>query len=192
MLSVAVLPAPRSLEVTAVVTLVFRPAVVAVTLTEKMQALEGASEAFAMVMTPLVTDDGWIVYVNRGFVPESNIDAATRAGGQIAGHTTVVGLLRGPADRAWFMPGDDATKNVWTSRDPKLYAVAQGYPAAKVAPYIVDARFDPALPLPQGGETVVSFPNNHLGYAMTWFGLAASCAIVYLAFAVTRLRGRVG
>jgi len=146
----------------------------------------------AMVMTPLVTDDGWIVYVNRGFVPEPDIDATTRAGGQIAGHTTVVGLLRGPADRAWFMPGDDAAKNVWTSRDPKLYAAAQNYPAARVAPYIIDARFDPALPLPQGGETVVSFPNNHLGYALTWFGLAAGCAIVYLAFVVSRLRGRAG
>jgi surfeit locus 1 family protein len=145
----------------------------------------------AMVMTPFVTDAGWIVYVNRGFVPEANIDPATRAGGQIAGHTTVAGLLRAPADRAWFMPGDDAAKNVWTSRDPKLYAAAEGFAADKIAPYIIDARFDPALPngLPQGGETVVSFPNNHLGYALTWFGLAAGLAIVYLAFAVGRLRG---
>ena len=26
--------------------------------------------------------------------------------------------------------------------------------------------------LPQGGETVVDFPNNHFGYALTWFGFA--------------------
>lgn len=144
----------------------------------------------AMVMTPFVTDAGWIVYVNRGFVPEPNIDPATRAAGQIAGHTTVVGLLRAPADRAWFMPGDDATKNEWTSRDPKLYAAAQGFSAAGVAPYIIDANYDPSLPngMPQGGETVVSFPNNHFGYALTWYGLAICCAGIYVAFAVSRLR----
>jgi surfeit locus 1 family protein len=148
----------------------------------------------AMVMTPFRTDAGWIVYVNRGFVPEPDIDPATRAGGQIAGHTTVVGLLRGRADRAWFMPGDDAAKNEWTSRDPQLYAAAQGFAAGDVAPYIIDAKADPALPngLPQGGETVVSFPNNHFGYALTWFGLAAACALVYAAFAVGRLRGNAG
>jgi surfeit locus 1 family protein len=147
----------------------------------------------AVVMTPMVTDAGWIVYVNRGFVPEAKIDPATRPGSQITGRTTVTGLVRGPADRSWFMPADDAAKNAWTSRDPKLYAAAEGYAAGRVAPYIVDARFDPSLPegVPQGGETVVSFPNNHLGYALTWFGLAGGCAIVYIAFAVGRLRGNV-
>ena len=148
----------------------------------------------AMVMTPLKTDGGWIVYVNRGFVPEPDIDPAARASGQIAGHVTVVGLLRQPADRAWFMPGDEAAKNEWTSRDPKLFAEAQGFQPSQVAPYIIDAKVDPGLPggLPQGGETVVLFPNNHLGYALTWFGLAAGCAIVYVAFAVGRLRGGTG
>ena len=145
-----------------------------------------------MVMTPLTTADGWIVYVNRGFVPADHKDPATRSAGQVAGEVTIDGLLRVPYDRSWFTPADNQAKNEWFSRDPALYAQASGIEAGKVAPYIIDARFDPALPLPQGGETVVSFPNSHLGYAMTWFGLAAGCAIVYLAFAVSRLRGRAG
>jgi surfeit locus 1 family protein len=145
----------------------------------------------AMVMTPFVADAGWTVYVNRGFVPEPNIDPATRPESAVAGHTTVTGLIRRPADRAWFMPGDDVAKNAWTSRDPKLYAAAQGLPPASVAPYIIDANFDATLPrgMPQGGETVVSFPNNHFGYALTWYGLAACCAAIYIAFVVKRLRG---
>jgi surfeit locus 1 family protein len=44
--------------------------------------------------------------------------------------------------------------------------------------------------LPQGGETVVSFPNSHLGYAITWFGLAAALAGVYAVFVWRRLRGK--
>ena len=142
------------------------------------------------VMTPLETADGWFVYVNRGFVPAAKADPATRSAGQIDGTTDVVGLLRSSARRSWFMPGDDAGKNQWFSRDPALYAAAQGLPPQRVAPYIIDARFDPALPggLPQGGETVVSFPNSHLGYAITWFGLAVALALVYGAFAWRRIK----
>lgn len=137
-----------------------------------------------LVMVPFATDDGWIVYVNRGFVPRERKGAETRQGGQIEGETTVIGLLREPRRRAWFMPGDNLSGNEWFSRDPALFAAAQGRSAAAVAPYFIDARFDPALPggLPQGGETIISFPNNHLQYALTWFGLAAALAGVFAVF----------
>jgi surfeit locus 1 family protein len=42
--------------------------------------------------------------------------------------------------------------------------------------------------LPQGGETVVDFPNNHLQYAITWFGLAAGLAGVFTVFAWGQVR----
>jgi len=143
-----------------------------------------------MVMTPLQTDAGWIVYVNRGFVPGPKADPSTRRDGLIEGETTVTGVIRLPVDRSWFMPGDNAAKNEWFSRDPALYAAAYSLPSSDVAPYIIDAVFDPALPggLPQGGETIVDFPNNHLGYALTWFGLAACAVGVFAAFAISRLR----
>ena len=142
------------------------------------------------VMTPFQTDDGWIVYVNRGFVPREFKASGTRPGSEIEGETLVVGLLRAPADRTWFMPADDAARNEWFSRDPKLYAAATGIPADRVAPYLIDAQFDPSLPngLPQGGETVIDFPNSHLGYAITWFGLAAGLLAVFGVYAWGRLR----
>ena len=61
-------------------------------------------------MTPLETEAGWIVYVNRGFVPKEKTDPASRKAGQIEGETTVTGLLRAPHRRSWFMPGDDAAR----------------------------------------------------------------------------------
>jgi surfeit locus 1 family protein len=141
-------------------------------------------------MTPLATAGGWTVYVNRGFVPADRKDPATRPEGQVAGETTVTGLLRAPYDRSWFAPADNRAKNEWFSRDPVLYARASGIEPAKVAPYIIDAKFDAGLPggLPQGGETIVDFPNNHLQYAITWYGLAAALAGVFFVFA----RGRLG
>ncbi len=143
------------------------------------------------VFTPFRTDAGWWVYVNRGFVPNERRDPATRAAGQIAGETEVSGLLRAPSNRSWFMPSDDIAGNAWFSRDPALFAAASGLAADQVAPYIIDARYDPDLPggLPQGGETIVVFPNNHLQYALTWFGLAAVLAGVFVAFAIKRRKG---
>lgn len=144
-----------------------------------------------MVVTPFRTDGGWWVYVNRGFVPRDRKDPAGRAAGQIEGETEIVGLLRMPSRRSWFTPGDDVAGNAWFSRDPLLFAAEQGLSAADVAPYLIDLRFDPDLPggLPQGGETIVAFTNNHLQYALTWFGLAAALAAVYGAFVWKRIRG---
>jgi surfeit locus 1 family protein len=137
-----------------------------------------------LVMTPFRTDEGWIAYVNRGFVPQANAAPETRAAGQIEGETTVTGLLRHTHGRSWFDPADDPAGNAWFSRDPKVWAAAAGLPAAEIAPYIVDAGYDPALPggLPQGGETLVTFPNSHLGYAITWFGLAAALVAVFFVY----------
>jgi surfeit locus 1 family protein len=143
------------------------------------------------VMTPFRTDAGWIVWINRGFVPAARKDAATRQEGLIAGETTMVGLVRRPHGRNWFMPGDRPSGNEWFSRDPKAWAPFVALPSPDVAPYLIDARYDPNLPggLPQGGETIVDFPNNHLGYAITWFGLAAGLAVIFLIFARRRLAG---
>lgn len=146
-----------------------------------------------LVMTPLETTDGWIVYVNRGFVPEDRKDPTTRPDGQIGGEELeVIGLLRAPRSPTLLSAGDDTAGNVWFSRDPALFAALGGLAAERVAPYTIDISFDPGLVggLPQGGETLVQFPNNHLGYALTWFGLAGGLAAVFVIFARGRLRGR--
>jgi surfeit locus 1 family protein len=144
------------------------------------------------VMTPFETTAGWIVWVNRGFVPKAKKHGSMRPEGQVEGETTVAGLLRQPHGRSWFMPADGSSDNEWFSRDPRAWAPWVVLPSSQVAPYILDADYDPDLPggLPQGGETVVEFPNNHLGYAITWFGLAAALLAVFGVFAWRRLRYR--
>ncbi len=143
-----------------------------------------------MVMRPLKTREGWTVYINRGFVPVDKRYPNQRPAGEVAGETTVTGLIRAPASRPWYAPSDGISDNAWLSRDPQLYAQTYGAPSDAVAPYIIDAVFDPALPggLPQGGETLIDFPNNHLGYVITWFGLAIAAVGVFVAFARRRLR----
>ena len=50
-----------------------------------------------------------------------------------------------------------------------------------------------ATPVPGGypiGGARVSLPNNHLEYALTWYGLAALCVIYYVLFIRGRLKER--
>jgi surfeit locus 1 family protein len=55
------------------------------------------------------------------------------------------------------------------------------------APYFIDADVTPGQPVPRGGMTVVRFPNNHLVYAFTWFGLAALIAFMTWRVTVRRV-----
>ncbi len=41
---------------------------------------------------------------------------------------------------------------------------------------------------PVGGNTRVSFPDNHLQYAITWFTLALGLIAVFVAFVRQQLR----
>ena len=119
------------------------------------------------VMTPLVTERGFTVLVNRGFVP-------SRDPVPPGGATTVTGLLRLTEPKGAFLRYNDAATNRWYSRDVSAISAARGLD--HVAPYFIDADAGPAATAPVGGLTVVHFTNNHLVYALTWFALAAMVA----------------
>lgn len=122
------------------------------------------------VMTPLATDRGFTVLVNRGFVPPEKRDPATRAEAQPQNEVTVTGLLRITEPKGGFLRSNDPAAGRWYSRDVAAIAAATGLERA--APYFMDAdatRNPGGWPV--GGLTVVSFPNSHLGYALTWFAL---------------------
>jgi surfeit locus 1 family protein len=127
------------------------------------------------VLTPLLTADGTTVLVNRGFVPPERRDPATRPDGNPAGPVTVTGLLRMTEPKGGFLRSNDAAHDGWYSRD--VAAIAAARSLSQVAPFFVDADAVPDRNLyPIGGLTVVRFPNNHLIYALTWFGLALMLA----------------
>lgn len=135
------------------------------------------------VLTPLETADGFWVIINRGFVPEERADPATRPEGQTPGVVTVTGLLRQPQGQNAFTPANDIEGNVWYTRDPVAIGAELGLPADRLAPYYIDAAYDQGLPggLPQGGETTVTFTNNHLQYAVTWYGIAIALVVIVIA-----------
>ncbi|MDZ3831607.1 MAG: SURF1 family protein [Sphingopyxis sp.] len=122
------------------------------------------------VLTPLETPDFTLI-VNRGFVPPDRRDAAARLQGNPAGPVSVTGLLRISEPGGGFLRSNDPVADRWYSRD--IAGIAKARDIRNAAPYFIDA--DAAFNdggYPVGGLTVVKFTDNHMVYALTWFGLA--------------------
>lgn len=139
------------------------------------------------VLTPLARDDRSIVIVNRGFVPQELKDPSSRPEGQITGIVRVTGLLRSPEQVNYFTPANDPARNAWYRRNPA--DIERAFGLKGVLPFMLDATGE-YLPnmLPQPNETKLKFTNNHLGYALTWYGLACTLIGVFSAFVWERLR----
>jgi len=142
------------------------------------------------VFAPAVVDGG-IIVVNRGFVPADRRDQQARIAGQATGAVSIVGALRWPEAPGSFTPAAEPAKNIWFTRDQRAIAAANGWSrAGEVAPFYVDQEA-PAPPggLPKPGRLKPNLPNNHLQYALTWYGLALVLVGVFTAFAISRRRG---
>jgi len=139
------------------------------------------------VMTPFELQGGGTVFVNRGFVPEQYQETAALGDlhGEDPGLVTILGILRTPEAAGFMTPEADMSNRIEWVRDPARLAQMADPALAPIAPFYVDLPAGAAGDLPQSGETVVSFPNNHFGYALTWYGFAI-VAVVMLGFWLTR------
>ena len=150
-------------------------------------SLRGDAGPGYWVFTPARVLDR-IVMVNRGFVPEDRKDPATRPQGRIIGPVEIVGVMRWSELPGLFTPEADPANNRWFVRDSTAIAQQKGLEA--VAPFYVEQESPPAPGgLPRAGALQPSFPNNHLGYAITWYGLALVLAGSFSVWLVGRLRG---
>ncbi|MBU6478627.1 MAG: SURF1 family protein [Xanthomonadaceae bacterium] len=126
------------------------------------------------VMAALRTDRGFIVLVNRGYVPPEPSGAP--ASSKIAppgGEVTLTGLLRLTEPRGGFLRHNQPKKDLWYSRDVAAIAAADHLPADQVAPYFVDADAAAGESGPPfAGLTSTYIYNHSLGYAITWYLLA--------------------
>jgi surfeit locus 1 family protein len=140
------------------------------------------------VMSPLALEGGGAVFVNRGFVTAG-------AGWKPpplpapSGPAEVVGLLRRPEAASPFGPRDTPEKGEFFLREPAALARAAGI--AEALPFFIDEERHAGREGPAGADAaamVARIPNNHLQYALTWFGLAATLLGVVAAFLWSRRR----
>jgi surfeit locus 1 family protein len=139
------------------------------------------------VVTPLMTNNGLTLLVDRGIVPEDKRDPATRRAGLPPGKVRIVGVWRAASQPGFFTPKPDRVHRLWFSRDVAAIAAADRLRVA--APVLVEADATPNPGRwPEGGHTVVRFRNEHLQYAITWYALAAALIGIYVVFHVQKGR----
>ncbi|MGG7568354.1 SURF1 family protein [Rhodovulum sp. DZ06] len=114
------------------------------------------------IIAPFETAEGRRILVDRGYVPQDQKDAARALP---AG--TVTGALLWPDEITSATPEPDLEANYWFGRDPWKLADALG-----TEPVMIVAE-EGAGDFPRASPVTVNLKNDHLGYAVTWGGLAA-------------------
>jgi surfeit locus 1 family protein len=138
------------------------------------------------VLTPLVRPEGAAVLVDRGWVPADRAHPAARREGQLAGPVRITGIARyrGGDRPGWFTPDNQPAESHWYWYD--LAALETGL-GLQLLPVVIEADGAPNPGrLPLGGQTRTELTNNHLQYAITWYGLAAGLLGVWISFGLAR------
>ncbi len=125
--------------------------------------------------SPLLVDLGW--------APEGWLltPGSAPAGGA---ETSLTGFLRPPEHPGWLSPRDDAPGRHVYTLDPAAIGAVLGLPG--LAPYTLVVLAPEPLPagaVPQPALAMPRPPNDHLSYALTWFGLATVLAVVFALWA---------
>ena len=117
--------------------------------------------------------------VNRGYIPYEAKENWQSLAPLPTGVQTIVGLLRTPpvSKPGSFMPDNVPDEATYYWRDLVSMATSAGLDPDEVSPWYVDAGLPGAKSgetntWPISGTTIISFSNNHLQYAVTWYGLA--------------------
>ncbi|MGH7056373.1 MAG: SURF1 family protein [Acetobacteraceae bacterium] len=136
------------------------------------------------LIVPLERAKGMPVLVDLGWVPVSDRHPA----GLPSGLTTVAGYVRPAEHRGFLSAPDDVAGRRFFTLDPARIAATVGL--GKVAPFTLialGARQFGVYPMP--AEHLPHPPNNHLEYALTWFGLALVVVLEFTIWSRQRLRG---
>ena len=136
---------------------------------------------------PARVADGGMVVVNRGYVGNPHPAASLRPIALPEGAVEIVGVLRWPEAPAAFVTAHSEHEDLWFVRDQLAMATAYGW--GIVAPFYIDQEAPmPAGGVPRPGPLKANLRNEHLQYALTWYGLAAVLAIAFAMWIRSRRR----
>ncbi len=131
---------------------------------------------------------GETVVINAGFVQNTMQDRAQqdRAVTRLVtgAPVTLTGYLRFPQAAGTLTAPENPSKRLWFTRDHLAMARVLGWDEGgkPVAPFYIDLESPvPASGIPKPGPLSVHLKDDHLQYAITWFGLAGA---VLAAFGV--------
>ena len=135
---------------------------------------------------PAALPGGETVVINAGFVQNTMQDRAQQDRAVTPLVTgvpaTLTGYIRFPESAGTLTASENIAKRLWFTRDHLAMARTLGWGEGgkRVAPFYIDLETPaPASGVPKPGPLTVHLKDNHLQYAITWFGLAAVVAIAF-------------
>ena len=136
------------------------------------------------VVTPFKMENNQIVLINRGWVSEGYKNPNKRKFSLTKGLVKLKGIIRHPQKKGYFVPENDGQNGFWFTIKPNQifeFINITSYPI--IEKYYIDAlRIGEKLTLPIGVDGKPKFRNQHLSYAITWYGLALSLLFVYFSY----------
>jgi surfeit locus 1 family protein len=136
------------------------------------------------LIMPLARPNGQIVLVDLGWVPQKTPTPIH----QPPGLAQATGYLHDPMTPGLFSGTDDPGQGLYYTLDPLRIGAGMGL--QNVAPYILIGMGPlppPGSAQPQPAQNLPTPPNNHYGYALTWFGFALVLVFEFIFFARKRL-----
>lgn len=124
------------------------------------------------ILTP-ASGEGWAVIVDRGKLPGQRLENFDRP----QGPQEIEGVLRAhDFGQGTFDPANEPTANMWYWWDVPAMIASSGLPPdLRPFPFVVQLLpRSTTAEFPRPDEPKADLANNHLGYAITWFGLAAT------------------
>ena len=151
-----------------------------------MGSVAERGEVGGRLVVPLVLPDGRTLLVERGWLPERLLPPATPDSIEPAGDVALDAVARwhGEDRQGLFTPDNRPDRRRWYWYDLAGLRQALGLEPAPLG--LVLSRSDTGGDLPLPLPVRADLPNNHLGYAITWYGLAVALVAVYVAFGLKR------
>lgn len=151
----------------------------------KVFGINQSGGAGYFLYAPVRRDHGMVVLVNFGWIPHAQ-EEMPKLPQRVADLT---GILLTSATPGPMTPENDAAGGNWYLADVYEMAAHFGLRTKEYYHFRVYADHNGRSgDVPLGGQVRVDIPNNHLEYALTWYGLAASLLGIFIAFGVKRGR----
>ena len=173
-------------------TAIYQPLADAMVYSSGSAVREDVASPGTWAFLPARLPGGEIIVINAGFVPNPMQDRGQedRAVARlITGEPAMLtGYIRFPEPAGLLTPTENTARRLWFTRDHLAMARALGW--GEVAPFYVDLELPvPAGGIPKPGALEVHLKDDHLQYAITWFGLAGAVAIALVVWLRGQWRG---
>ena len=144
----------------------------------EVQTIRSGPQIGAQLIEPLQQPGGEIVLVDLGWVP-TGLEYRLPV---ISGPAVVEGFVHPAEQPGWMAAKDDSASRHFYTLDPPVIGAALGL--THVAPFTLVAMgpkpSTPGAPIP--AQHLPRPPNDHLSYAVTWYGLALTLLVIFAVY----------